>query len=923
MPARLSCTFFFAAILLGVAVFLSASAQSVQSQTDSDAIAEAIQTILAVGPEGEGNAAARDAYPLLAGLDVEQVPTLLDAFEGANPLAENWLRAAVDTICERTLNSGENLPDDRLEGYVLNSGLDPHARRLAYEWLREVDPAAENRIIPQMLHDASTEMRREAVAMLIEDGETRLDEEGDIASPARTAGTQMLVSALDAARDLDQIERLIPRVRQLGIEVNEPELFGYLLDWNIAGHFDNTEMQGFDVAYGPEKSPIDLAATYDGKHGPIEWTEHHTESPRGLVELNNVCGEEKDVIAYAYTTFASAATRDAQLRISTFNALQVWCNGQVVSTNKVYHGGSEYDQYIVPVELNEGTNTILLKICQNDQPQSWARKWDFKLRVSDEIGGAIASHVGVSGPAGPEGDSSTDGLCLQWGGGPTRNNVSSAVGLPEEWDVGKYDYRAREWSFESAEHLDWMISLGSECYGIPIVTDKHVFITTNNAGGFLDRFPEEHDLGVLLALDRETGEFIWQYSSEKLGDSNVDWPEQGICSTPLLEGDRLWVVSNENKVVCLDVNGFLDGENDGTADETVTTENEADVVWTFDIKSLGVVAHNMVSCSPASYGDLIFVQTSNGADENHRAVVNPEAPSFLCLDKTTGEVVWSDASPGENILDGQWSSPTVCETEDGAQVVFAAGDGWLYAFAAERTDDGEAPALWRFDCNPKDTEWEASGYGDRSYLVATPVVYDGDVFIATGMDPECGEAQGHLWRIDPNKRGDVSAELVIDVSGTVVPPKRGLPADEDAGEQIVPNPNSAAVWHYIGTDQDEDGELDFEETFHRTIGLVAIQDDILVVGDIAGLIHCLDASTSELLWNYDMMSSIWGAPLIADDKIFIGDAEGDVAVFALAREDEMLSEVMLGDPLYGGPVAVDGALYLAVQGRMFRIKIEE
>ena len=166
------------------------------------------------------------------------------------------------------------------------------------------------------------------------------------------------------------------------------------------------------------------------------------------------------------------------------------------------------------------------------------------------------------------------------------------------------------------------------------------------------------------AFDAADGKFLWQHSSEKLPTGRVhDWPLQGICCAPLVEGDRLWFVTSRGEVGCLDTEGFHDGENDGpfTEEEAVVRPrlNEADVVWVFDMmKELGVSQHNMCSCSVTAAGDILFVNTSNGVDESHiNYIPAPEAPSFIAIDKNTGKVLWTDNSPGLNILHGQWSSP--------------------------------------------------------------------------------------------------------------------------------------------------------------------------------------------------------------------------------------------------------------------------
>ncbi|HID77612.1 MAG TPA: serine/threonine protein kinase [Planctomycetaceae bacterium] len=509
----------------------------------------------------------------------------------------------------------------------------------------------------------------------------------------------------------------------------------------------------------------------------------------------------------------------------------------------------------------------------------------------------------------------------QWGGSPARNNASPARRIPAEWDVGQFDFRTGRWLGREARNIKWVARLGSEAYGSPVVAGGKVFCATNNGAGYLDRYPPTVDLGCLLAFRQSDGQFLWQHSVKKL-TNDLDWAGQGLCSTPLVEGDRLWVVTNRAEVVCLDTEGFWDGQNDGpVTDEPATGRHDSDVVWSFDMmKRLGSRQHNMASCSVTTAGDLLLVGTSNGVDGRHETIPAPEAPSFVALDKHSGRLIWADNSPGRNILHGQWGSPAFGVLAGRPQAIFPGGDGWLYSLLAVPGPGGRPKTLWRFDCNPKTTVWEEAGRGDRNNLVATPVIYRGRVYIATGQEPESGEGQGDLWCIDPSRRGDVSSELVLDAAGRPVPPRRLKAVHPEAGERVVPNPNSAAVWHYRGQDLDGDGRWAFEETMHRAIGMVAIQDDLLVIGDLPGLVHCLDARTGRLHWTYDMLAGIWGSPLIADGKIFIGDEDGDVAVFELSAQRKLLAENNMGQAVYTTPVAVGDVLYVATRNHLVAIQ---
>ena len=512
----------------------------------------------------------------------------------------------------------------------------------------------------------------------------------------------------------------------------------------------------------------------------------------------------------------------------------------------------------------------------------------------------------------------------QWGGTPQRNNISPAKNVPTEWTPGEFDAKTGMWKPETSTNIAWVAELGSQSYGNPVVAGGKAYVGTNNGKGWLKRYPAATDLGCLLAFDIKDGSFLWQDSSEKLPTGRVhDWPLQGICCAPLAEGDRLWYVTSRGEVKCLDTEGFRDGENDGpfTA-EKVSANDESDVVWVLDMmKQLGVSQHNMCSCSVTTAGDLLFVNTSNGVDEGHLNLPNPAAPSFLCLDKRDGKVLWADDSPGANVLHGQWSSPAFAELGGVPQVLFGGGDGWLYSFDA-RGENGKAKLLWQFDRNPKESKYTLGGRADRNHIIGTPVVYDGLVYIAVGEDPEHGEGVGHLWCIDPTKRGDTSPELAFSLKdpSTTLPHRRNQAVIKEQGEVARANPNSAALWHYAGSDADGNGKLDFEETMHRTCGTVAIHDGLLLVADFSGLFHCLDLKTGRPHWTHDMLAASWGSPLIVDGKVYIGDEDGDISIFRLSKEKDLIAEINMGNSVYSTPIVAGDTLYIANKSHLFAIR---
>lgn len=343
-----------------------------------------LETLRAVGPMGQGNREAARAWEQLARTDARELPTLLAGLDDAGPLGANWIRTAIDAIAERELRHGGRLPLDRLEQFVKQTDHDPRARRLAYEWLNRQDPSAENRLIPEMLDDPSVEFRRDAVARLIESAEHVSEVDGP-ASAAAIYGR-----ALGAARDLDQIDLLAKRLRELKQEVDLPRHFGFIVRWHVIGPFDNTEEKGFNTVYPPEQQ-FDTAAACPGKHGPVRWKDQVTDDEYGKVDLNKILGVEKEVVAYAAAEFVSPERQEVQIRTTSLNAVKVWLNGEPVDEHNIYHSGSQMDQYTAPAVLRPGRNLILIKVCQNAQTQDWAVHWWFQLRVCDATGGAILS----------------------------------------------------------------------------------------------------------------------------------------------------------------------------------------------------------------------------------------------------------------------------------------------------------------------------------------------------------------------------------------------------------------------------------------------------------------------------------------------------------------------------------------------------
>ncbi len=487
----------------------------------------------------------------------------------------------------------------------------------------------------------------------------------------------------------------------------------------------------------------------------------------------------------------------------------------------------------------------------------------------------------------------------RWGGGPTNNMAApEAKGLPQSFSIGDFVGNTDEIDLEKCSNVRWIAKLGSQTYGNPTVSQGRVFVGTNNDQ---PRDPKLiGDRSPVYCFDEKTGEFLWQFNVPKLGAGKVsDWEFLGICSSPAIEGDRVYVITNLCEVVCLDIDGFADGTNDGAYQDEAAYfggrgnepiapgKLDADILWVFDmIGECGVSPHNVTSSSVLIVGDQVWATTSNGVDYGHVDMPNPSAPSLIVLDKKTGALLGEEFSGlGERTFHCTWSSPGFLEADGLKLAIYGGPDGYCYAFDPKPVwnEEEELDVLkevWRCDINKPEyrvKDGKPVKYATRGgpcEIIASPVIYKNKVYALIGQDPEHGEGVGNLVCIDSTKKGDIT--------------------------------QSGRLWEF--------------SDIHRSISTPSIVDDLVYVADYSGFVYCLDANNGKLYWKYDTFGHIWGSTLVADGKVYIGNEDGYLTILRAGKEMKKLAEIDMKAPVYSSPIVANGVLYIATQTHLFAIQ---
>jgi len=405
-----------------------------------------------------------------------------------------------------------------------------------------------------------------------------------------------------------------------------------------------------------------------------------------------------------------------------------------------------------------------------------------------------------------------------------------------------------DWDTKTGRNIVWSIELGNETFGRPVVAGDVVYVGTDNSRPMNPDYQEE--CGVLKVFQATDGKFLWQDVAPRVERGLREFLLPSTTSAPYVEGTRLYYVTAECQLRSLDTQG--------------------DMVWELDMCArLGVFPHEATNSEVFPVGDLLIVSTSNGQNEGHTRVPSPRAPSLIAVDKQSGGVVWRAIGAGEQVLHGQWSSPTAANVNGRMQVLFGGGDGWLRAY-----DAASGHEVWRFDGNPKDARWlPRPRVLSRSSIVASPVFADGRVFIAMGMDPTHGNGPSLIHAISPNGQGDVTESRLLWTSREV----------------------------------------------GRVVGTPIVKDGLLYVGDVGGTLHCLDAATGAHVWKHETHDAIWGCLVLADDRLYVGNVEGSITVLRAGRRKEVLAQIEMDAPLYSRPALIGDALYLATANRLYLI----
>lgn len=322
----------------------------------------------------------------------------------------------------------------------------------------------------------------------------------------------------------------------------------------------------------------------------------------------------------------------------------------------------------------------------------------------------------------------------------------------------------------------------------------------------------KNDFDVVQALDAATGAVKWRKSyAAPLSPNSY---EGGPNAMPTVADGRVYTVGKEGQLHCFDA-------------------KTGNVVWKRHANEWGASPPDWGFAGPATIeGDLAIYNIGDGG---------------CALKKDTGEVVWKTAGSGAG-----YAPPVPVPSPKGKSYLIFRAAGLL------AVDPATGAEQWSF-------EWITGA----NVNAATPLYFDGKVFISSSYDKGCclldisSGAPKELWR-NRNMKNHFSTSAV----------HKGLifGIDGHTGRR----PSGVVVL------DPKDGEIVWKKDLG--IGSLRLADGKLFVLTEKGELHVAEASTTG--WQPIAKKQIldfkcWTVPTIANDRLYARNANGDLVCLSL------------------------------------------
>ena len=332
--------------------------------------------------------------------------------------------------------------------------------------------------------------------------------------------------------------------------------------------------------------------------------------------------------------------------------------------------------------------------------------------------------------------------------------------------------------------------------------------------------------------------------------------------------------------------------------------------------------------SPVIWGERLFI---TGADATKRKV--------FCFDRHTGDLLWeasADNIPGSPATmprttpDTGLGAPTATTDGIGVYAIFGTGD--IIAL------DMDGNRMWARNLGVPDNH-----YGHSSSLLSRGeklfVQYDDlDRGRILCLNVLTGET---IWDITRDSRVSWASPILVNVDGSYQLVVNGNPVvagyDIETGRElwavtamageVGPSPVYGGGLVYAANEyatmvaiDPTSGNVVWEDNYYLPeVASPVYGNGYVFIATTYAVLACLDAETGEALWEYDTDDIFYSSPVVAGNRLYVTDINGNTYIFETGGEANLLAQNSLGEKVYTTPAFAEGRIYIRGENHLYCI----